>query len=237
MSGTGAKGVSAKTITDEKNLSIASRMSRYARASRPCIMKQLLPGIWQWSWFSEEKQIDFNGLFLAVGEHKILIDPPPMTGEASSVVLRNGPVDYIIVTNRDHAREAARYQNEFRCQLQVPDADAPQMDLKPTKTFKDGELLTGGIWAIRLKDQKSPGESALFIQQGKGVLIVGDALIGKPAGSVSLLAAEKYADVGKAQEGLRRLLKYNFDSVLVGDGASILTGAKQTVEQLLQLSS
>ena len=200
-------------------------------------MKQLLPGIWQWSWFSEEKQIDFNGLFLAVGEHKILIDPPPMTGEASSVVLRNGPVDYIIVTNRDHAREAARYQNEFSCQLQVPDADALQMDLKPTRTFKDGELLTGGIWAIQLKDQKSPGESALFVQQGKGVLIVGDALIGKPAGSVSLLAAEKYADVGKAQEGLRRLLKYNFDSVLVGDGASILTGAKQTVEQLLQPSS
>ena len=197
-------------------------------------MKQLLPGIWQWSWFSEEKQLDFNGLFLTVGEHKILIDPPPMTGEASSVILRNGPVDYIIVTNRDHAREAAKYQNEFLCQLQVPDADAPQMDLKPTKTFKDGELLTGGIWAIHLKDQKSPGESAVFIQQGKGVLIVGDALIGKPAGSISLLPAEKYPDVMKAQEGLRRLLKYNFECLLVGDGASVLTGAKQAVERLLQ---
>jgi len=200
-------------------------------------MKNLLPGIWQWSWFSEEKQLDFNGLFLTVGEHKILIDPPPMTDEASSVILRNGPVDYIIVTNRDHAREAANYQDEFRCQLQVPEADASQMDLKPTKTFKDGELLTGGIWAIHLKDQKSPGESALFIQQGKGVLIVGDALIGKPAGSVRFLPAEKYADVTKAHEGLRRLLNYNFDSVLVGDGVSILTGAKQAVEQLLQPSS
>ena len=111
------------------------------------------------------------------------------------------------------------------------------MDLTPTKTFKDGELLTGGIWAIQLKDQKSPGESALFIQQGKGVLIVGDALIGKPAGSVSMLPAEKYADVGKAREGLCRLLKYNFDSLLVGDGASILTGAKQAVERLLRPSS
>jgi glyoxylase-like metal-dependent hydrolase (beta-lactamase superfamily II) len=111
------------------------------------------------------------------------------------------------------------------------------MDLTPTKTFKDGELLTGGIWVIQLKDQKSPGESALFIQQGKGVLIVGDALIGKPPGSVSLLPAEKYADAGKAHEGLRRLLKYNFDSLLVGDGASILTGAKQSVERLLQPAS
>ena len=200
-------------------------------------MKNILPGIWQWSWFSEEKQLDFNGLFLTVGEHKILVDPPPMTGDASAVVLRNGPVDYIIVTNRDHAREAVKYQDEFRCQLYVPEVDAPLMDLKPTKTFKDGELLTGGIWVIQLKDQKSPGESALFIQQRKGVLIVGDALIGKPAGSVSLLPADKYADVTKAQEGLRRLLKYNFDSLLVGDGTSILTGAKQAVGQLLQPAS
>ena len=197
-------------------------------------MKNLLPGIWQWSWFSEEKQIDFNGLFLTVGEHKILVDPPPMTGDASAVVLRNGPVDYIIVTNRDHVREAKRYQDEFRCQLHVPEVDAPEMALTPTKTFKDGELLVGGIWAIQLKDQKSPGESALFIQQRKGVLILGDALIGKPAGALSMLPAEKYADREKAKDGLRRLLKYEFDSVLVGDGASIMTGAKPILEQALQ---
>ena len=116
-----------------------------------------------------------------------------MTAEASTVIRRQGQLDYIIVTNRDHAREAAAYQARFRCQLHVPEADAPQMDLKPTRTFKDGEFLPGGIWVIHLMDQKSPGESALFIQQGKGVLIVGDALIGKPSGSLSLLPAEKYA--------------------------------------------
>jgi glyoxylase-like metal-dependent hydrolase (beta-lactamase superfamily II) len=107
------------------------------------------------------------------------------------------------------------------------------MDLKVNKTFKDGELLPGGIWVVHLRDQKSPGESALFLQQGKGILIVGDALIGKPAGSLSLLPPEKYADAGKAKEGLRRLLKYNFDAILVGDGTSILTGAKQAVERTL----
>ncbi len=197
-------------------------------------MKQLLPGIWQWSWFSEEKQLDFNGLFLTVGEHKIVIDPPPMTAEASTLIRRQGALDYIIVTNRDHLREAATCQEEFRCQLQVPEADASQMDVTPSKTYKDGELLPGGIWAIQLKDQKSPGESALYIQQGKGVLIVGDALIGKPTGTLSLLASERYGDVAKAKEGLRRLLKYNFDSILVGDGASIIFGAKQAVEQALQ---
>ena len=115
----------------------------------------------------------------------------------------------------------------------VPDADAPQMDLKPTRTFKDGELLPGGIWVIHLLDQKSPGESALFIQQGKGVLIVGDALIGKPPGALTMLPGEKYLDVVKAKEGLRRLLKYHFDAVLVGDGTSIITGGKAAVEKAL----
>jgi glyoxylase-like metal-dependent hydrolase (beta-lactamase superfamily II) len=196
-------------------------------------MKQILPGIWQWSRFSEEKQLDFNGLYLNVGEHKIVIDPPPMTAEASTLIRRQGQLDYIIVTNRDHARDASACQADFRCQLQVPESDAPQMDLKPTKTFKNGELLPGGIWVVHLEHQKSPGESALFLQQGKGILIVGDALIGKPAGSLSLLPAEKYADVGKAKEGLCRLLQYNFDAILVGDGTSILTGAKQAVERAL----
>jgi glyoxylase-like metal-dependent hydrolase (beta-lactamase superfamily II) len=196
-------------------------------------MKQLFPGMWQWSWFSDEKQLDFNGLFLTVGEHRIVVDPPPMSAEATTLIRRQGGVDYIVVTNRDHAREAAACQQAFGCQLSVPEADAAQMDVKPTKTFKDGELLPGGIWVIQLQHQKSPGESALFIQQGKGVLIVGDALIGKPPGSLSLLPPERYADVRQAREGLKRLLKYDFGAILVGDGVSILTGAKQTLDRVL----
>ena len=196
-------------------------------------MKQILPGIWQWSWFSEEKKLDFNGLFLTIGEHRILVDPPPMAAEELSQAKRGGQVDYILITNRDHEREAAALQKELHCQVWVPAVDAPQMTVKPDKTYKDGELLAGGIWAIQLNDQKAPGESALFIQQGQGILIVGDALIGKPPGSVGMLPAEKYADAAKAKDGLKRILKYNFDTLLVGDGASIMTGAKPVVEKFL----
>lgn len=196
-------------------------------------MKQILPGIWQWSWFSDEKKLDFNGLFLTVGEHRILVDPPPMKPEDVLQIRRGGRVDYILITNRDHLREAAAYKAEFACQLWLPETDAPQMDVKADKTYKDGELLPGGIWVVHLQDQKSPGECALFIQQGKGIMIVGDALIGKQPGSVSMLPHEKYTNPAKGRDGLRRLLKYNFDSLLVGDGASILSGAKPIVETAL----
>lgn len=197
-------------------------------------MKQVFPIVWQWSWFSEEKQLDFNGHLLAVGEHRMLVDPPPMSSEDMTQCRRGGPIDYIIITNRDHGREAGTLRRELGCQLYLPEADAGEMEVRADKTFKDGELLPGGIWVIHLKDQKSPGESALFMQQGKGILIVGDALLGKPPGSLSMLPREKYANDVNAREGLRRLLKYDFDAILVGDGASILTGAKAAVERALQ---
>ncbi len=197
-------------------------------------MKPILPGIATWSWFSEEKQLNFNGHLLDVGEHRILVDPPPLSDDDLSKLANAGQVDYILLTNRDHERESATYQEALSTRVYVPQADAEEMSVSPDKTFVDGELLPGGIWVVQLSNQKSPGESALFIQQGRGILIVGDALLGKPEGAVSMLPAEKYTDPAKAREGLRRLLKYNFDSLLVGDGTSILTGAKAVVAQTLE---
>ncbi len=196
-------------------------------------MKPIKPGIWQWSWFSDEKQLDFNGLLLQVGEHRVLVDPPPLTEAEKDQIRRAGPVDYLVLTNRDHEREAEACRAEFRCRVFVPEADAPQMTIRADKTYKDGELLPGGIWAVHLKDQKSPGECALYLPQGGGTMIVGDALIGKPPGSLAMLPADKYADAAKARAGLRRLLNYSFDTLLVGDGTSILTGARQAVERFL----
>lgn len=197
-------------------------------------MKPILPGIATWSWFSEEKQLNFNGHLLDVGEHRIFVDPPPLADTDLSKLTSAGQVDYILLTNRDHERESATYKDVLKTRVYVPQADAPEMSVTPDKTFVDGELLPGGIWVVQLSNQKSPGESALFIQQGRGILIVGDALLGKPEGAVSMLPAEKYTDPAMAREGLRRLLKYNFDSLLVGDGTSILTGAKAIVAKALE---
>lgn len=197
-------------------------------------MKLVLPDIWQWSWFSQEKQIDFNGLFMAVGEHRVLVDPPPMMAEEMTHVRQAGHLDYIVITNRDHEREVETYRKEFGCRVLVPEIDAPEMTIKADKTYKDGELLPGGIWVVHLKDQKSPGECGLFLERGKGVMVLGDALIGKPPGALSMLPPHKYADPTRARASLRRLLNYNFDTLLVGDGTSILTGAKDTVARMLQ---
>jgi len=197
-------------------------------------MKTIAPGIQQWSWFSDEKQLDFNGLLLTINDHCILVDPPPLQPEDRTAILKSPRIDYVLITNRDHAREAETCRREFNAKVYAPAADAPLMEITPDKTFQDGELLPGGIWVIHLHDMKSPGESALFLERGKGCLIVGDALIGKPTGQLNLSPAEKFADVGKAKDGLKRLLKYQFDMVLVGDGASLMTAGKDALRRLLE---
>jgi glyoxylase-like metal-dependent hydrolase (beta-lactamase superfamily II) len=197
-------------------------------------MKMIAPDIQQWSSFSQEKQMDFNGLHLTVNDHCILVDPPPMEAADHTAVLKGRAVDYILLTNRDHVRETEVCRRDFKARVYAPEADARQMEIPIDKTYKDGELLPGGLWVIHLAGMKSPGESALFLDRGKGYLILGDSLIGRPPGQLNLLPADKFADVAKARESLTRLLKYNFDAVLVGDGASILAGAKEAVRRAIE---
>ncbi len=197
-------------------------------------MKTIAPGIQQWSFFSQDKQLDFNGLLLTVNDHCIIVDPPPMDAADRTAILKGRTVDYILLTNRDHVREAEACRREFKAKVYAPETDAPLMEIPIDKTYKDGELLPGGLWVIHLRDMKSPGESALFLDKGKGYLILGDSLIGRLPGQLTLLPADRFADVSKAKQSLARLLKYNFDAVLVGDGTSILTGAKEAVRRAIE---
>ena len=46
-----------------------------------------------------------------------------------------------------------------------------------------------------------------------------------------------FADMEAAREGVRSLLALDFSAVLVGDGSSILSGAKEAVQRALERSS
>lgn len=197
-------------------------------------MQEVLPGIYQWSWFSQEKGYDFNGHWVVSGQERVIMDPPPMTLEEQEWLRKQGQIACIVLTNRDHVREAQAFRTQFSTQIFVHEKDAPLLEIKVDKTYRDGDRLPGGLVAVHVPDNKSPGETALFLDRGKGVLFLGDALIGKPPGQLNLMPADKYADVAKAREGVRVLLKYHYDTVLVGDGASIQTGGRQAVEQFLE---
>ncbi len=195
-------------------------------------MIEVLPGIHTWSVFSEEKKIDFNGHFILDEGGSVIIDPPPLTEQDAAWVDRAGPPEAIIITNCHHTRGARSLASRWRIPILLPEPDAQGIpdDVRVGGVYRDGDRLAAGLEAVSLTGQKSPGESALLCRWA-GAVILGDALIGKPAGDLSLLPAEKYADPAAARQGLRRLLDFPFDAVLVGDGASIPSGGRLAVER------
>jgi len=199
-------------------------------------MRQVIAGVYEWSWFSSEKQLDFNGHLVSSGIDRewVMIDPPPLAADEHAEIERVGRVTAIILTNRDHEREATKYREAFQAPVYAHVADAALMELKADRTFAAGDRLPGNLTVVHVPNAKSPGESALWWPSG-GALIVGDAVIGKPAGALKMLPDEKFADAKKAKEGLGVLLdpRYEYDAVLVGDGGSIPVGGREALIRFL----
>ena len=63
----------------------------------------------------------------------------------------------------------------------INEKDSAGLEENANKTFLDGDTLPCGLISIKFEDQKSPGESAFFLKE-RGVMILGDALIGKVPG-------------------------------------------------------
>jgi glyoxylase-like metal-dependent hydrolase (beta-lactamase superfamily II) len=195
-------------------------------------MKEILPGVFTWSRFSEEKQYDFNGWYVASGAVRTVVDPPPCSEEVLAEIERRGGPGAIVLTNRDHTRAADVFAARFRAPILIHQADAPLVTVRIGGVFRHGEELPGGLRAVRVADAKSPGECGLLLRAANAI-ILGDALIGVPAGRLSMLPASKFADPAKAREGVRALLDHPFDAVLVGDGAPIPRGGRRAVEEFL----
>lgn len=192
-------------------------------------MKRLIiDDLYCWSVFSEPRQMDFNGHLWVRPEGNLLIDPPRMIDSDLAQLHQLGRVEYIVITNRDHERESFFFQKETGAKIIVHAADASQVTHPPDRQITDGETIVPGLVAISLHHGKSPGEIALYFS-GKQILLFGDHVIGRPMGALTLLEAEKLQDPNLARAELQKLLQLSFDAVLVGDGHSILTHARQSL--------
>ena len=202
------------------------------------MIKEVFPGIFSWSIYSEEKKLDFNGYFLINNNESIIIDPPELSKDEKKELLSlininfSSPLKAILLTNIHHERDSHLLKDLFSIPVWVNELDKHNLEMPTDNTFIGGEKLFCGIESIQLEGQKSPGETAFYIRE-LGVMILGDALIGKFPGQVNMLPSEKYKDIKKAKKNLELLMSYEFNTLLLGDGTSILKNAKETVSYFL----
>jgi glyoxylase-like metal-dependent hydrolase (beta-lactamase superfamily II) len=195
-------------------------------------MRELLPGVFTWAWFSTPHGYDFNGHFLALPDGNLCVDPVDAAPEVLAELARQG-VTRVLLTNRNHVRDANRVRSRTGARTAIHPADAGHARGQGAEL--DDELHVGariGPLTVVGVPGKSPGEVVLHWQDRR-ILIVGDAVIGAPPGQCGLLRDKVMDDPAQLRASVRRLLALDFDTLLVGDGAPILAGAKDRLRALV----
>ena len=202
------------------------------------MIKEILPGIYSWSEYSEEKKLNFNGYLLISSRESLIIDPPALSSEDEAKLKDlmgehpSSPLKGILLTNVHHERASNSLRSQFSAPVWVNELDWPGLGVPSENTFRGGDTLFCGVEPIQLEDQKSPGETAFYIRDRK-IMLLGDALIGKVPGQVNMLPPDKFKDPARAKQGLKKLLNFEFEALLLGDGESIFIGAESVVASFL----
>ena len=196
------------------------------------MVREFLPGVFTWPWFSEPHGYDFNGTLVVHEAGNLCIDPVEPGDEVLDRLAKEG-VARILLTNRNHTRAANRVRERTGARVGIHAADAPyarQQGARIDEELEVGE--SAGPFTIVGVPGKSPGEIALH-DPVRRLLIVGDALIGNPPGRLSLLRERVMDDLPRLRASVRRLLELDFDALLVGDGAPIRAGARERLAELI----
>jgi glyoxylase-like metal-dependent hydrolase (beta-lactamase superfamily II) len=195
-------------------------------------VRETLPGVLTWPWFSEKHGYDFNGTLVLHEDGNLCIDPVEPDAATLERLAVEG-VARILITNRNHVRAANAVRERTGAPIAIHPADAGYAREQGAEI--DAELEVGaleGPFRVVGVPGKSPGEVALH-DAARGLLVVGDAVVGNPPGRLSLLPERVMDDPAGLRTSLERLLALDFDAVLVGDGVSILEGGRERLRELL----
>jgi glyoxylase-like metal-dependent hydrolase (beta-lactamase superfamily II) len=195
-------------------------------------METIAADIRTWPWFSTPHGYNFNGWLIAHPQGNICIDPVEASAADLEEIVRASPTQ-VLLTNRNHVRAANRVRERTGARVAIHPADADYA--RSQGAVIDDELRVGervGPLVVVSAAGKSPGEVALHWPERR-ILIVGDAVIGNPPGRCGLLREQVMDDPAGLRESVRGLLAIDFDTLLVGDGVSILSGARDRLRELV----
>ena len=195
-------------------------------------MREIVEGIFTWSWFSEPHGYDFNGYLIRDPEGNLCVDPVEPAADVLTHLVREG-VARIVLTNRNHVRRAALVRERTGAPIAIHPADAGYARAQGATidaALAPGERL--GAFTVVPVPGKSPGEIALHCPRRR-LLVVGDAVIGNPPGKLSLLREKVMDDPAQLRASVAALAKLDVDVLLPGDGAPILREAGARLRELV----
>jgi glyoxylase-like metal-dependent hydrolase (beta-lactamase superfamily II) len=204
-------------------------------------MFEILPGIFTWGSTYPDRPWDLNGYAVALAGCTVLVDPPAPGAEGWADFDAMKPITKIVLTNRDHVRDADLFRGRYgACFVAGADEVAQLAPFSIDEAVREGGLIAGALRVIHLPG-KSAGEIGLYFDTERhavsretgGILLLGDAIIGNPPGALSLIPEPKLDNPSMLKRSLGKLLNYDFDVLLLCDGQPVLSGGKLKLTSFL----
>lgn len=198
-------------------------------------MREIVPDVQTWSVFMPDKGYGFNGFAISTEEGTILIDPPDPAEEGWGAMDMLEPFAGVWITNRNHSRAAAAFRERYGLEVSVHEADAERLEARADCKLRGDEVLPGEVRLIHVPG-KSPGEIAFHLPRSRAI-VVGDVVIGVPAGELSTYPEKVIGDMEQLHRSAARLLEYDFDALLLCDGESLPVGGRQKLQEFVDGAS
>jgi len=190
-------------------------------------MNEIVPGVFHWKAKHPNIGADVSCYYLPA--ERILIDPMEPE-EGLDWFRENGPPEHILLSNRHHDRDSAKFVEAFGCKVY---ASRPGMhefsDDQQVEPFDFGDELPGGVKAYEAgaicPDDTAfhiPAHSALSVADGVinygGLGFVPEEHLGDDADAIKRAIRESYARIAAETE---------FDNLLVAHGEPVIGGARE----------
>ncbi len=196
-------------------------------------MKQLhRPDLFGWSVFNPERNIDFHSVVWVRDRGNVVIDPLPLSEHDRAHLANVGGAAFIVVTNSDHTRDAARLAESTGAELLGPAGERDGFPLRCARWVEDGDVIVEGMSAYVLEGSKTPGELALVLEGS--TLITGDLIRAHEGGRLRLIPEAKLKDKTRAIKSVKRIAAMGpFEAVLPGDGWPVFRDAQKVLDELV----
>ncbi len=196
-------------------------------------LEKVFPGISCWSIYHPDRDLHLNGWYLSNEEEIVVIDPPSPGVVVLEQIAQKGAPVAVLLTSKHHTRAAEIFRREFGSMIWVPEKDLRLMEIPADRTFEDNDFVPGNLRVVSVSGNRTEGESAFLLAGAVPTLIVGNAVVGHPTGQLSFHPDLGEVDREFTQAGLSRLLKHEFEALLLSDGDSIVRGGFQALRSFL----
>jgi len=203
-------------------------------------IREILPGVFHWEAVHPAIRIPVSCHWLEPA--RMLLDPL-VPEEGLAWFERRGPPRHVLLTNRLHSRESARFVEAFGCDVWCNEAGlhhfGPDGEIRDlgVRGFRAGDELPGGVRSLEI-GVLCPDESAFLVPGTEPALATADGVVRDGDGPLVFVPDPLLGDDPEAvKRGLRaayrRLLALEWDHLLLAHGRPWIGGARRALAEFV----